>query len=79
MRSNFEPFVFILPITLFLFAIFPFVSGCSSHEAQGPVVFANGEELHGVWEDVKRAGSRLSRVFLSLRRRWVICVGEPRC
>jgi para-nitrobenzyl esterase len=50
MRSNFEPFVFILPITLFLFAIFPFVSGCSSHEAQGPVVFANGEELHGVWE-----------------------------
>jgi len=39
------------PLVTLLLAVSFLLSGCSQDEASGPVVHANGEELHGAWED----------------------------
>jgi len=40
-----------MPVVLLVLAISLLFAGCSQDELSGPVVFANGEELHGAWED----------------------------
>jgi para-nitrobenzyl esterase len=45
MRKKSKP-----PVAILLLAISILFSGCSLDEASGPVVYANGEELHGAWE-----------------------------
>jgi len=39
------------PLAALLLAVSFMLSGCSQDEASGPVVHANGEELHGAWEN----------------------------
>ncbi len=39
------------PTAVLLLVMALFSAGCSEHKTSGPVVVANGEELHGTWEE----------------------------
>jgi len=50
MRSRFRPLFIIFPLQIPLIIIYLLSTGCSQNDVSGPVVLANGEELHGIWE-----------------------------